>query len=121
MYAIIKTGGKQYRVQKGDIINVEKITLAKENQKTVKFDEVLMLGDENNTYIGTPTVKNAQVEAKILESGKLEKVVVFKYKAKKDYRRKQGHRQPYMKLEISKVALKAAKKTEEPAAETEEA
>ena len=107
MYAIIKTGGKQYRVQKGDVINVEKITLAKENQKTIKFDNVLMLHDDKETHIGAPTVKNAQVEAKILESGKLPKVIVYKYKAKKDYRRKQGHRQPFMKLEITKVGMKA--------------
>lgn len=119
MYAVIKTGGKQYRVQKGDIINVEKITLEKENQKTIKFDDVLLLGDEKTTHIGTPTVKNAQVEAKILDSGKLEKVVIFKYKSKKDYRKKQGHRQPYMKLEITKVAMKTTKKAEE-ATETEE-
>ncbi len=121
MYAVIKTGGKQYRVQKGDVINVEKITLAKDNQKTIKFDDVLLMGDENATHIGTPTVKNAQVEAKIVDTGKLEKVIIYKYKSKKDYRRKQGHRQPYMKLEITKVAMKTAKKAEEPAAETEEA
>ncbi len=122
MYAVIKTGGKQYRVQKGDIINVEKITLDKENQKTIKFDEVLLLGDDKTTNVGTPTVKNAQVEAKILEAGKLDKVIIYKYKSKKDYRKKQGHRQPYMKLEITKVGMKATKKAAEeaPEAETEE-
>ena len=125
MYAVIKTGGKQYRVQKGDIINVEKITLPKANQKTVKFDEVLLLNDDKTTTIGTPTVKNAQVEAKILSDGKLEKVVIYKYKSKKDYRRKQGHRQPFMQLEITKVGMRAAAKkkvdAEESAEETQEA
>lgn len=119
MYAVIKTGGKQYRVQKGDIINVEKITLDRENQKTIKFDEVLLLGDEKTTNIGTPTVKNAQVEAKILEAGKLDKVIIYKYKSKKDYRKKQGHRQPYMRLEITKVGMKTTKKAADEPAETE--
>ena len=111
MYAVIKTGGKQYRVEKGDVINVEKIALSRANQKTVKFDEILMLNDGKKNHIGTPTLKDAQVEAKILNTGKLEKVVVYKYKAKKDYRRKQGHRQPYMELEITKVGMKTPAKT----------
>lgn len=106
MYAIIKTGGKQYRVEKGDVIDVEKITLARSNQKTYKFDEVLLLNDGKEVLVGAPTVANAQVEAKIVEQGKSEKVIVYKYKAKKDYRRKQGHRQPYTRLEITKVGLK---------------
>ena len=88
MYAIIRTGGKQYRVQKGDVIDVEKITPARANQKTYKFDEVLLLDDDKKVYVGAPTVANAQVEAKIVEQGKSEKVIVYKYKAKKDYRRK---------------------------------
>ena len=102
MYAIIRTGGKQYRVQKGDVIDVEKITPARANQKTYKFDD-------KKVHVGTPTVANAQVEAKIVEQGKCEKVIVYKYKAKKDYRRKQGHRQPYTRLEITKVGLKSEK------------
>lgn len=113
MYAIIKTGGKQYRVQKGDVIDVEKITLARANQKTVKFTDVLLLNDDNEVLIGNPTVKDAVVEAKIIEQGKSEKVIIFKYKAKKDYRRKQGHRQPYTRLEITKIGLKPAKKEAE--------
>ncbi|MFA0814942.1 MAG: 50S ribosomal protein L21 [Anaerofustis sp.] len=123
MYAVIKTGGKQYRVQKGDIINVEKITLPKANQKTIKFDEVLLLNDDKTTMIGTPVVKNAQVEAKIIDAGKLDKVIIYKYKSKKDYRKKQGHRQPYMQLEITKVGMKAAKKKadEETSEEVQEA
>ena len=109
MYAIIRTGGKQYRVQKGDVIDVEKITPARANQKTYKFDEVLLLDDDKKVYVGSPTVANAHVEAKIVEQGKSEKVIVYKYKAKKDYRRKQGHRQPYTRLEITKVGLKSEK------------
>ena len=120
MYAVIKTGGKQYRVEKGDVINVEKIALSRANQKTVKFDEVLMLNDGKKNHIGTPTLKDAQVEAKILNIGKLEKVVIYKYKAKKDYRRKQGHRQPYMELEITKVDMKAPAKAKASAKDTEE-
>ena len=120
MYAVIKTGGKQYRVEKGDVIKVEKIALSRANQKTVKFDEVLMLNDGKKNHIGTPTLKDAQVEAKILNIGKLEKVVIYKYKAKKDYRRKQGHRQPYMELEITKVDMKAPKKATTTAKETDD-
>ncbi len=120
MYAVIKTGGKQYRVEKGDVINVEKIALSRANQKTVKFDEVLMLNDGKKNHIGTPTLKDAQVEAKILNTGKLEKVVVYKYKSKKDYRRKQGHRQPYMELEITKVDMKAPKKATTTAKDADE-
>ena len=110
MYAIIKTGGKQYRVQKGDVIEVEKITLPRANQKTCKFDEVLLLNDDKETFVGAPYVENAQVEAKIVGQGKAEKVIVYKYKSKKDYRRKQGHRQPYTQLEITIVGFKSEKK-----------
>ena len=120
MYAVIKTGGKQYRVEKGDVIKVEKIALSRANQKTVKFDEVLMLNDGKKNHIGTPTLKDAQVEAKILNTGKLEKVVIYKYKAKKDYRRKQGHRQPYMELEITKVDMKAPAKAKAAEKDTDE-
>lgn len=112
MYAIIRTGGKQYRVNEGDVIRVEKIAPAKANQKTVKFDEVLLLADEKTTTIGEPFVKDAVVEAKILEQGKNEKIIVFKYKSKKDYRRKQGHRQPYTELEITNIGLKGEKAQE---------
>ncbi len=108
MYAIVKTGGKQYRVQKGDVIKVEKITPEKENQKTYKFKEVLFLNDDKKLYVGAPFVKDAQVEAKIITDGRDDKVIVYKYKAKKDYRRKQGHRQPFTQLEITKIALKSA-------------
>jgi len=105
MYAVIKTGGKQYRVSEGDIINVEKITRA-DNQNEVSIKEVLMIVDGDNVTVGTPYVENASVIANAILDGKSEKVVVFKYKRKKDYRRKQGHRQPYTQLEISKINVK---------------
>ena len=119
MYAVVRTGGKQYRVEKGSVIDVEKITLTRANQKTYKFDEVLLVNDGEKTVVGTPTVKNAEVTANIIEEGKSEKVIIYKYKAKKDYRRKQGHRQPYTRLEIKNISLKADKE-EAPAAESEE-
>ncbi len=100
MYAVIKTGGKQYRVQQGDVIYIEKLD-AQEGD-AVNFD-VLMLGDEGNVTIGAPTVKGAKVEGKVVGQVKSAKVVVFKYKAKKNERKKQGHRQPYTKVEITAV------------------
>ncbi len=105
MYAVIKTGGKQYRVSEGDIINVEKIART-EGQSEVNIKEVLMIVDGENVTVGTPYVDGASVIATALEDGKSEKVIVFKYKRKKDYRRKQGHRQPFTKLEISKIEVK---------------
>ena len=100
MYAVIKTGGKQYRVQQGDVIYVEKLD-AQEGD-AVNFD-VLMLGNDDNVTIGTPVVNGAKVEGKVLSQLKSAKVVVYKYKAKKNERRKQGHRQPYTKVEITAV------------------
>lgn len=103
MYAIIKTGGKQYRVAEGDVINVEKLEAAVDD--TINIPEVLFVSDEDKSYVGTPIVSAAKVEAKVLAQGKSEKVVVFKYKRKKDYRRKQGHRQPFTQLSITKIAI----------------
>ena len=100
MYAIIKTGGKQYKVQEGDVIFVEK--LGAEVEDTFTFDEVLAVGGDE-LVIGSPTVEGASVTAKVLRQAKSKKVIVFKYKAKKGYRRKQGHRQPYTKLQIEKI------------------
>lgn len=105
MYAVIKTGGKQYRVSEGDIINVEKIT-RQEGQNELNIKEVLMVVDGDNVTVGAPYVDGATVVATALEDGKSEKVIVFKYKRKKDYRRKQGHRQPFTKLEINKIEIK---------------
>ena len=101
MYAIIKTGGKQYRVQEGDIIYVEKLDSQADEQ--VDFDEVLAVSKEDKMTVGTPVVEGAKVVGKVLEQGKGKKIIVFKYKPKKDYRKKQGHRQPYTKVMIEKI------------------
>jgi len=100
VYAIIQTGGKQYRVQQGDIIFVEKLDV--EPQTMVHFD-VLLLGGEKKLIVGKPTVDGAKVEGRVLAQTKGEKIVVFKYKSKKNYRRKIGHRQPYTKVEITAI------------------
>ena len=103
MKAIIVTGGKQYTVSEGDIIFVEKLGV--EAEETVKFDEVLAVLDGENTKIGTPVVEGAKVESKVVKNGKAKKITVFKYKAKKNEKKKIGHRQPYTKVEITKIAL----------------
>ena len=100
MYAIIRTGGKQYKVETGDVISIEKLDA--EVGASVSFD-VLMLCDGENVRVGQPTVSGASVKAEVLEHGKAKKVIVFKYKPKKNYRRKQGHRQPYTKVKITEV------------------
>jgi len=102
MLAIIKTGGKQYKVEKGDKIKVEKLE-GKENDKIV-FSEVLFLGDEKSAKVGAPLIKAAKVEAKILKQGKGKKVWGVKHKAKKRYKVKFGHRQNFTEVEIMKVA-----------------
>lgn len=101
MYAIIRTGGKQYRVTEGDVIFVEKLPYAEGDK--VKFDEVLLVGGDGEIKTGTPVIDGASVEATVLKNGKARKIIVFKYKPKKDYRRKQGHRQPYTKVQIDKI------------------
>ena len=101
MYAIIETGGKQYKVQEGDVIFVEK--LAVEEGSAVTFDKVLAVSKEGNLSFGSPVVANATVSGKVLNHGKDKKVIVFKYKPKKGYRRKQGHRQPFTKVTIEKI------------------
>ena len=103
MYAIIETGGKQYKVTEGDTLFIEKLPV--EANDTVKFDKVLAVLDGENTKFGTPVVEGASVEATVVKNGKGKKVIVFKYKPKKGYRRKQGHRQPYTKVTIGKIAL----------------
>ena len=120
MYAIIETGGKQYKVQNGDQIRVEKLDA--EIGSTVVFDKVLAAGEGSDIKVGTPYLDGLTVEADVVESGKGDKVIIFKYKAKKDYRKKQGHRQPYTLVEITSVAgVKAEpKKVEEPAEEAVE-
>ena len=101
MYAIIETGGKQYRVQEGDVIRVEKIEIA--DGETVTFDKVLLVSDEERLNVGKPYVDGAVVEAVVENQGKAKKIIIFKYKAKKDYRKKQGHRQPYTQVKIEKI------------------
>ena len=112
MYAIIEACGKQYKVSKGDIVFFVKLEV--EEGKTIKFDNVVLVSDEGKINVGTPYVKGAKVEGKVIAHGKGKKIIVFKYKAKKNYRRKQGHRQPYTKVEITsiKVAAEKAEKTE---------
>ena len=103
MKAVIVTGGKQYTVSEGDVLYVEKLGV--EAEETVKFDQVLAVLDGENTKVGTPVVEGACVEAKVVKNGKAKKIVVFKYKAKKNEKKKMGHRQPYTKVEITKIAL----------------
>jgi len=102
MHAIIKTGGKQYKVAEGDILYIEKLNV--EAGETVTFDEVLAILDGESNKFGAPTVDGASVTAKVVKNGKGKKVLVFKYKPKKNYRRRQGHRQPYTKVEIIKIS-----------------
>ena len=98
MYAVIKTGGKQHRVQKGDIIYIEKIAV--QDGDEVTFDALMVSDDEGGVRIGAPFVDGASVTGKALGQVKSAKIVVYKYKAKKNERKKQGHRQPYTKVEI---------------------
>ena len=101
MYAIIQTGGKQYKVSEGDVVYIEK--LEAEEGASVKFEEVLAVGEGAELKCGAPFVAGAEVTAKVLKNGKAKKVLIFKYKPKKGYRRRQGHRQPYTKVQIEKI------------------
>ena len=103
MKAIIVTGGKQYVVSEGDVLYIEK--LEAEAEATVKFEQVLAVLDGENSKIGAPVVEGAAVEAKVIKNGKAKKITVFKYKAKKNEKKKIGHRQPFTKVEITKIAL----------------
>ena len=103
MKAVIVTGGKQYTVAEGDVLYIEKLNA--EAESNVKFDQVLAVLDGENTKIGAPVVAGAVVEGKVVKNGKGKKIVVFKYKPKKGEKRKMGHRQPYTKVEITKIAL----------------
>ena len=102
MYAVIETGGKQYTVQEGDLVKVEKLD-ANEGD-AVTFDKVLLVARDGEVNVGKPYVNDAKVEAKVLKQAKAKKVVVYKFKAKKNERKKKGHRQPYTLVEIGKVA-----------------
>ena len=110
MYAVIETGGKQYRVTEGDVISVEKLN--EEVGKLLTINEVLVAGEGSEVLVGAPYVEGASVKAEVVENGKAPKVVIYKYKAKKDSKKKQGHRQPFTKLEIKAISVKAAKKAE---------
>jgi large subunit ribosomal protein L21 len=101
MYALIETGGKQYKVEEGDILSVERLKVSE--GETVSFDKVLMISGEEGVKVGKPYIEGAVVEGEVLLHDKDKKIVVFKYKAKKNYRRKQGHRQPFTKIKISKI------------------
>ena len=101
MYAVMTTGGKQYKVQEGEILNVEKIS--GEVGSPVIFDTVLMFSDGENVSIGQPVLEKAMVHGHIVEQGKAKKIIVFKYKRRKRYRRKQGHRQQYTAIKIDRI------------------
>jgi large subunit ribosomal protein L21 len=123
MYAVIETGGKQYRVQEGDVISIEKLNVAAGDD--IAFDRVLVLNDGEKVQVGTPIVESAKVFGTVVENGKGEKVIIFKYKSKKDYRKKQGHRQPYTMVKIESVSADGKpapkKAVVKPAAEVAEA
>ena len=119
MYAIIESCGKQYKVAEGDVVFFEKLDA--EEGKKVTFDNVVLVSEEGKVQVGNPYVKGVKVEGKVVSHGKAKKIIVFKMKAKKNYRRKQGHRQPYTKVEITAIKLPTAKKeavAEEKVAET---
>jgi len=101
MYAIIETGGKQYKVQEGEEIYIEKLEVGQ--GEAVTFDKVLLVSNDTSVSVGDPLVCGASVVAKVLDHGKGNKVIIFKYKPKKGYRKKQGHRQPYTKVVIEKI------------------
>lgn len=103
MYAVIMTGGKQYKVQVGDEIFIEK--LEGDIGAELKFDQVLAISDDNGLKAGSPTIDGAVVEGEVVKQGKQKKIIVFKYKAKKGYRNKKGHRQPYTRVLINKIIV----------------
>ena len=114
MYAIIESCGRQYKVTEGDVVFFEKLDA--EEGKKVTFSNVVLVSDDGKVQIGNPYVKGVKVEGKVVSHGKGKKIIVFKMKAKKNYRRKQGHRQPYTKVEITSIkstARKTAAKAEE--------
>ncbi len=120
MYAIIESCGKQYKVAEGDVVFFEKLDV--EEGKKVTFDKVVLVSDDKKVEVGVPYVKGVKVEGKVVANGKGKKIIVYKYKAKKNYRRTQGHRQPYTKVEITSIktaAEKAEKKAEAKETKTE--
>jgi len=101
MYAVIQTGGKQYKIAEGEILKVEKLEGGAGDKLTL--DQVLMIKDESGTRIGTPTVKDAKITVEVIEQGREKKITVYKYKKRKNYRRKQGHRQAFTKIKVEKI------------------
>jgi len=101
MYAIVETGGKQYKVSEGDVLYIEKLEASE--GEAVTFDKVLFVNKDGSVVVGSPLVAGATVSGKVLKNGKAKKIIVFKYKSKKNYRRKQGHRQPYTQVQIEKI------------------
>lgn len=116
MYAIIESCGKQYKVAEGDVVFFEKLDA--EEGKKITFDNIVFVSGDGKVQIGNPYVKGVKVEGKVVSHGKAKKIIVFKMKPKKNYRRKQGHRQPYTKVEIT--AIKTATKKAETANKKEE-
>lgn len=103
MYAIIETGGKQYKVQTGDVLHIEKVDVKEE--ETFEVSQVLAVINDDKVSIGKPFVEGASVALKVLEQGKDDKIIIFKYKPKKKYRRTQGHRQPYTKVSVENIIV----------------
>ena len=103
MFAILETGGKQYKVQEGDVIYVEKLNV--EEKETVTIETVIAIGDGKKMTMGKPYVKGATIDASVIKNGKADKIIVYKMKPKKNYRKKQGHRQPYTKVQINSIKI----------------
>ena len=110
LYAIIESCGKQYKVAEGDVVFFEKLDA--EEGKKVSFDKVVLVSDDKKVEVGAPYVKGVKVEGKVLANGKGKKIVIYRYKAKKNERRTQGHRQPFTKVEITSIKVAAEKKAE---------
>ena len=117
MYAIIEACGRQYKVQEGETVYFEKLDT--EEGKKVSFDKVVLISNDGKIQVGNPYVANAKVEGKVVSNGKSKKILVFKYKPKKNERKTRGHRQDYTKVEITSIKVKA-EKAEKPAAEKTE-
>lgn len=119
MYAIIESCGRQYKVAEGDVVFFEKLDV--EEGKKVTFDKVVLVSEDKKVEVGAPYVKGVKVEGKVVANGKGKKIIVYKYKAKKNYRRTQGHRQPYTKVEITKIKTAAEKEVKSTETKTSEA
>lgn len=117
MFAIIKTGGKQYRVQEGDVLSVERLPAGP--KKTILFNQILLIADDKETLIGTPLIEKAAVRAEVIEDFKDDKIIVFKKKRRKQYRRTRGHRQPLTRIRILNIAADSASLPPEKAVEPE--